>query len=84
MFHVKRNKAWWARLSPIERAELCRLERESSKAYFYFRPGDVAKCGFCGAETDSPTYLCRRCQERLDALIAKADGDILSHSQDAF
>ena len=68
---MKRTKEWWARLEKHERSELVYLEQAHSGPTPYY-PDDCVQCGGCGCP--SMGGLCPLCGNRLDELIAIANG----------
>jgi len=74
---MKRDKAWWARLTKPERNRLVYLERCANKSYSYsyggYLPDDCAECPSCS----NPSLgggLCISCSLELDKLLMKAEG----------
>lgn len=75
---MKRDKAWWAKLTPEERSELWWLER-GAKRYggrSSMIPDDCSECGNCGVP-HLGSGLCPPCNSRLQYLLDKAN-DVLS------
>jgi hypothetical protein len=71
---MRRDKAWWARLTPEERKELAHIERAPGRfqgaRYAY---GGYAICCACGTAIRG-WGLCQTCSDRAMALRAKAAG----------
>jgi len=71
---MKRDKAWWGRLTSEERSDLVYLERSEYRSGSSWNlPDDCSECGACGTPHLSHG-LCPRCSDRLRALIVKAGG----------
>ena len=75
---MRRTKEWWARLDKYERGYLVYLERVQHKYYSGggYLPDDCSECSGCSQPMLGGGGLCATCGGRLDALIAKANGEV--------
>jgi len=74
---MRRDKAWWARLTKEERAELVYLERcytEGGSGGSAYLPEGYSDCCVCSTPTEFGGY-CKACYERWKALVAKGNGE---------
>ena len=73
---MRRTKQWWTILTAAERSELCWLERCNSVWATHGRsanlPDDCSECLNCSTP-HTGIGLCPACNQRLNALIYKAD-----------
>ncbi len=70
---MKRNKAWWARLSKEERSQLWCLEHTGSSGRSSMIPDDCVECPVCSTPHAGFGGLCLPCNKKLDRLIVKAE-----------
>jgi len=75
---MRRDKAWWARLTKDERSRLVWLECCNSRYSFGhsgFLPDDCYECPSC-SQPSSAGGLCTYCATELDHLVAKGNGEL--------
>ena len=73
---MRRDKAWYARLTKRERSELYWLERDSAKSggHSAYIPDDCSECPHCGTP-HMHGGLCPLCERRLGELVKKGNGN---------
>ena len=75
---MRRDKAWWARLTKDERASLVYLEYSNAHCYgghSAYLPDDCYECPGCG-QAGVGSGFCNQCDDELLRLIAKGNGEV--------
>jgi len=75
---MRRDKAWWGRLTKEERAHLVYLERNHEHTGYGgggYLPDDCSECAACGTPIFGSGSWCNNCYEDWKSYIKKAEGN---------
>ena len=69
---MKRDKAWWGRLTEDERWSLWHYEHDSAGVGCAYLPEDCYECSGCG--NPSMSGMCKQCSDDFQRILDKANG----------